>query len=356
MAIYPGKTKGTYRVVIWAPREPGGKSKPNEKIVEGTSKDARLFEAKWRIDLQRNSRREYRGVPTFENFCVETYKPHIKAKVTKATWDNHYRWGLVALCAQFGAMRIADIGPLEVESYQDYAEGKPATINGRIVLLKSVLKYAHKRHGIAVQDISEIEPRPDPKGRLKAWTLDECDRLLAAAREKMEWLVPSLIFGLNSGCRKGEIVACEWSWIDLKVDMIRIPVNDYWRPKNGKPREVPIAPALRAVLTSPRAKRHARWVFPSNRNDRFAAFPDAGFAKVLDHAGLDGSPHWMRHTFASTFLQERPDLILLAALLGHSATYVTELYGHMLPDHLARARGAVNIGAGPKTVADTLAI
>ena len=51
-------------------------------------------------------------------------------------------------------------------------------------------------------------------------------------------------------------------------------------------------------------------------------------------------------------MRSTPDLVLLAAVLGHSDVAVTKLYQHMLADHLARARNAVSFVApvGPATV------
>jgi len=45
----------------------------------------------------------------------------------------------------------------------------------------------------------------------------------------------------------------------------------------------------------------------------------------------------------------------LAQVLGHSDQRVTELYAHLLPGHLARARNAVNLGPSLQTVAATVA-
>jgi hypothetical protein len=42
-------------------------------------------------------------------------------------------------------------------------------------------------------------------------------------------------------------------------------------------------------------------------------------------------------------------------LLGHSHQRVTELYAHLLPGHLARARNAVNLSPTLQTVAMTVA-
>ncbi|AKU97966.1 hypothetical protein AKJ09_04630 [Labilithrix luteola] len=46
-------------------------------------------------------------------------------------------------------------------------------------------------------------------------------------------------------------------------------------------------------------------------------------------------------TFASKFLERMPDLFALARITGHSHTRVTELYSHLLPDHLAATRNVV---------------
>jgi integrase len=72
-------------------------------------------------------------------------------------------------------------------------------------------------------------------------------------------------------------------------------------------------------------------------------------------AKLRGGPHTSRRTFASHFLMRVPDPHQLAGILGHSQTRVTELYTHLLPGHLDRARNAVNLSATPKIVADTVA-
>ena len=69
--------------------------------------------------------------------------------------------------------------------------------------------------------------------------------------------------------------------------------------------------------------------------------PKLQFDRARKAARLQGGPHTLRHTFASHFLKQVPDLFLLARVLGHSDTRVTKLYSHLLPEHLARARNAV---------------
>jgi integrase len=361
MPIYPGKTKGTFRVVLWAPTIPDGPSKQHEKTFTGSARDAKLFEAQWRVQLRAATRRELRGVPRFTAFCVEIFTPYIRKRVAKTTWDRHYAWGIAALCEHFGDLRLSDFSTLGIQEYQTERDAGPATVNGEVILLMSILNYARDAHNVPVQKI-EHKPFTTMKGRPKAWNETQCAHLLATARRISPWQVPMLIFGLNTGCRKGEIIACEWPWIDLDLRMVRIPVNEFWHPKDGEPREVPMADAIYASLTTepapvkmsrdvwPVRPRHERWVFPTRDGGRFGEFPDEPFRRLLDEAELDGSPHWIRHTFASMFLRKKPDLMLLADIMGHSTTYVTEMYRHMLPDHLAEGRNVVNIGAGPVVV------
>jgi integrase/recombinase XerD len=142
--------------------------------------------------------------------------------------------------------------------------------------------------------------------------------------------------------------------VDEARHLLSIPSTEFWKPKNGKPREVPIGDVLLATLRA-LPRRSDRWIFPNAHGERFAEFPNKRFAAVVKAAKLQGGPHTCRHTYASHFLQAVPDLHQLAGILGHSQTRVTELYTHLLPGHLDRARNAVNLSATRKALAQTLA-
>ncbi|MGO8999391.1 MAG: tyrosine-type recombinase/integrase [Polyangiaceae bacterium] len=223
---------------------------------------------------------------------------------------------------------------------------------GKSGRFSTVLRYAEELgYPTAKPRLRKLPPRG--QARVNVWTLAEINGLLAEARKESSELLRMFVFLLNTGCRKGELLACEWDWIDFDAEMIRIPSTEYWQAKNGLPREVPMSDACRAVCSVPRAS--ARWVFPKASGERYVEFPKDAFWAARKRAGLTGGPHTFRHTFASHFLQSVPDLFLLAQVLGHSHHRVTELYAHLLPDHLARARNAVNLGPVLQTVARTVA-
>jgi|HubBroStandDraft_1064217.scaffolds.fasta_scaffold06429_4 integrase len=105
---------------------------------------------------------------------------------------------------------------------------------------------------------------------------------------------------------------------------------------------VPLSDHLAVVLKQQKLSNGSSpWVFPCSTNrfegvkgERMAEFPDNTWRRVLKAAGLSGGPHKARHTFASHYLAAKPDVFRLGRILGHSHSRVTELYSHLLPEHL----------------------
>ena len=338
MPIYEGRRPGTWRVVVWA----NGRS--NEWIVEGRKRDAETFSAKKRLELDVGKRvASTRATPTFGEFSSADYEPHAKAHLGDATWRKVRRYQVATLVEHFGKKRLTEISAEDVDRFKlaRSATVKPTTVNNELRLLRTILNWAKEERGFDLPPLKFKKLKPKDQGRVRLWTAAQVGGLYEAARVHAPELLPLLVVLVNTGCRKGEALAAEWDWIDLVGGMIRIPANEVWRPKNGLPREVPISDAVRAILSGPR--RHERWVFPTRHGGRYAEFPKDLYRRVRDAAGLTGGIHTTRHTFASHFLRAVPDLFLLAQVLGHSHGQVTELYSHLLPEHLAKARNAVNI-------------
>jgi len=343
MPNYKGRRPGTRRIVIWS------KGKPLEWIVEGSKPDGDAFEARKRLELEAGQK-ETRSVPTFSAFCEERYRPHAEAHLKASTWRKVRIYQVATLVEFFGQKKLTEITLQDVESFKVSRAVGATAVNNELRVLRTMLNFAEALN-IPVPKLRWKKLPVRGAGRVRVWTVTELERLFSAARERAPAMLPVLVFLANTGCRKGEALAAEWTWMDFPRGMIRIPSNEFWQPKNGLPREVPMSDAVRAILSGPRA--HPQWVFPNRHGGRFAEFPKDLFWEVRDAAGLTGGVHTLRHTFASHFLQAVPDMFLLAQVLGHSHQRVTELYSHLLPDHLERARNAVNLL--PKTMATSMA-
>lgn len=353
MPTYRGRKPGTRRVVIWV------RGKCHERIVVGTKAEAEAFEARLRLELDADGLNK-RVAPTFSDFCLRQYAQHAETNLKDTTWHQSRKYQVANLIEFFGALKLTAISTEEIERFKrERLAGAiggrkvgPTTVNNELRLLGTVLRYAETL-GYPVAKPVRKKLKLRGQGRVRPWTEDELARLFLEARKESETLLRLFVFLTNTGCRKGEAIAAEWSWIDLEAGMVRIPSNRYWQPKNGLPREVPISDACRAVLVG--QPEDELWVFPNRKGGRYAQFPKDLFWRARRRAGVPGGVHTFRHTFASHFLQQVPDLFLLAQVLGHSHQRVTELYAHLLPGHLERARNAVNLGPRLQTMAATMA-
>lgn len=366
---------GKWRVTVWH------KGVRKEWIFDGSRAEALGFEARKRLELEALDPTEIRSVPTFSEFSLTRYKTHAQLHLKASSWEIR-RFQVATLIQFFGALKLNEISLEDVERYQrvrqvpneraadEVGEGrlrpdeaslavgaKPRTVNDELTRMTTILRYAQKL-GIAATIPKFEKLRVRKSSRVRYFTEDEVQRIFAAAAAKASEMLPMLVVMLNTGLRKGEAIHLRWDQVDFERRLLRIWPHDdpeeeersdesaeAWSPKHDRAREVPFEDVVERVLRTQQAcNLSAEWVFPAPRTGCvFASWPKLTFNRVMRGAGVKGSPHMLRHTFASLFLQRVPDLFLLAEVLGHSSTRTTKIYAHLMPNHLARARGAVAI-------------
>lgn len=343
MGNYKGRRPGTRRIILWR------NNRRHEWVVSGTKADGAAFEARKRIELEAHDH-EIRSAPLLSQLCLDKYRPYAEANLTKATWRARKNI-LASFVVFFKGKTMARISAADIEAYKAWrmreSELQPVSMNTELRTLGIVYRWAQAQGYPVV--IPTMKLLRQPRGRVKLWTEKQIAKLLEVARDRDPDVMRLVVFLVNTGCRKGEGLAAEWSWMDFEAGMVRIPANEVWKPKSGRAREVPMSDTVRTILAGPRTSE--RWVFPRGDGERYERFPDAIFKEIQTKAGVSGGAHVLRHSYASFFLRDRPDLPLLAQVLGHSTTRITELYAHFLPDHLSHARNVVNIGVPLATVA-----
>jgi integrase len=337
MPVYPKKTRGRdkWTVTIWH------RGKRQDWTITGSKADAEAFEARKRVGFEVHAPGEIRTAPSFYDFCVSRYRPHAESHLKASTW--HVRtYQLATLQEFFGPMRLTRITTEDVERYKNWRTergAKPVTINNELAVLQAVRSFA--RHiGVPVGDFNVMHLPVRGRGRVTFWTTKQVAALYAKCDKLSPDILPLVVFIANTGCRKGEALALTWPHVDLKRRMIHFWPSDEWQPKDNEPREVPMSDSLAALLK--RRRKVGMFVFPANHGDRYAEWPRRAFDRARRAAKLRGGPHTLRHTYATHFLQRVPDLYLLSKVLGHSHERTTKLYAHLLPDHLAKARNAVD--------------
>jgi len=263
------------------------------------------------------------------------------AKVNKRSWlDDDYR--LKVLKEFFGDRPLEEITPQLVEQFRarrlELGNAK-ATVNRYVAQLKRMFSlavewgYAKSNPAQRVRQFSEYE-------FIKERILTPTEEA-ALLRECHGQLKPLVIAALNTGMRRGELLALRWEDIDLRRGLIWVK-----KSKSGKQRAVPINQTLRAILRElPSFDRRQGPVFePVNTQ--------ACFEKARAGAGMPELRfHDLRHTFATRLVDRGVDIITIQKLLGHSTVVITQRYTHARDDRAFQAVAALD--AEPPHICDT---
>ncbi len=250
------------------------------------------------------------------------------------------------------ALAPAHITPLDVKTYRQHLvearRRKPATVNNYLAGVRAYARWA-KRTGLAehnptngVKAIAQQDAAPRWLARPEQFALlraiEEAVQL-GELRAKGNVTHPALLWSrrdkalivllLNTGLRLAEAAALRLDAIELRERSGQVEVIG----KGRKARSVPLNRDARQALAAWLAVRPASEcdaLFLSQKGGALSARAMAFRVTALaERAGLkEVSPHTLRHSFATRFLQSGGDLATLASLLGHSSIATTTRYLH----------------------------
>lgn len=141
--------------------------------------------------------------------------------------------------------------------------------------------------------------------------------------------------------------------VELPVAAVRGgPAMILVRGKGGKERMVPLSPPAKVVLAewlvlrdsadelaTAKGEKPSKFLFPGRgaaghltRQQFFVLLKTIALKAGVDPAGV--TPHTLRHAFATHLLAGGADLRVIQTLLGHADLSSTEIYTHVLDEHL----------------------
>lgn len=209
---------------------------------------------------------------------------------------------------------------------------RPATVNRMLNAGSGLFSWAIKRR-IApkgwVHPCRGIERRPEDNERTRFLSDAERTRLLEACRaSEYGKLYLLVLMAVTTGARRSELLGLRWADIDLKHGTAALDET-----KNGKPRLLPLTPAVVEELT--RFKAGSTSLIFGRPNDPTTAFSiDGPFRRALVVARVrDFTFHCLRHSCASTLAMSGASLVEVADLLGHKTLTTTKRYSHLSTGH-----------------------
>ena len=294
-------------------------------------------------------------------------------KSKRSTWMRFARW------MEANHLEAGCLSEVTEEAVAEYlaelrCRHSATTYNNHVCTLREMFRLLAGPDA-AFDPWAAVRLRADDSVSRRELSLDELERLHAAAAEAgPEW---RLLFatGLYTGLRLGDCCRLAWANVDLARQTIQVIPEKTRRHAHGRPVTIPIHPRLLAELEALAADANRRgqdYVNPAvaelylNRNweldDRLRRiFRRANIAMNVRMAGRSrrsvvASFHSLRHTFVSLSANAGVPLAAVQAIVGHTSTAMTRHYYHENEDALRRAVEAIPaIGAPAAPAAQTAA-
>jgi integrase len=228
----------------------------------------------------------------------------------------------------------------------------PKTLNADREILYRLFRYAIEHHGLVYPDprlknpIDGVRPRKLPAHDIRFLNPEQIKAQLDAIKEEpvLHAAVAVLIY---AGLRREEALWLTRDDVDRKAGLLRIRAktidDQFWQPKTGRNRAVPIGTALAAVLDKFKSPGPRPWLLPSPEGARWD--PDNFSHKLADENAKAKLP-WtcldFRHTFGSMLAQRGVSLYKISAMMGNSPEICRRHYAALIPDQFV---GDVNFAA-----------
>ena len=233
---------------------------------------------------------------------------------------------------------------LDVRAYQSYlvtvTRFKPSTVNRRLAALAKYCRWA-KAQGLiqgdptdGVKGVSQVQAAP------KALSSLELCRLLREVHKGGKARDIAILEVLaNTGLRVGELAGLTLEDVEMSARKGRLTVRS---GKGTKYRRVPLnADARRAI-------REYLEIRPNVEDDhlfisqRGSGLTSSAIWRVVKkygrRAGLEISPHTLRHTFGTRLVRSKGvDLVTVAVMMGHESVETTAIYTQPSEEDMAEA-------------------
>ena len=279
---------------------------------------------------------------------------YVRPYVKERTYQKYKSQVDLHIIPKIGDRDMADLSAVGLQEFVVSLSGKGLSansVNGVITVLKSSLKRAEMLNLVEKQYTACIQRPKSREKQVECFSKTEQRKIEAYIFEKNKPKLLGIILCLYTGLRIGELMALEWSDVDLQNGMIKISksCHDAW--KNGEyvkvidtpktqssERIIPLPKQLIAYLKDWKKQATGDYVISDERRHGIPVRSyQKTFERVLNRLDIPHKGfHSLRHTFATRALECGMDVKTLSELLGHKNPTVTlKRYAHSMLEHKA---------------------
>lgn len=257
---------------------------------------------------------------------LEAYSRDLKKLKQLAENDN------ILLVSQLTWKKIDDWAEKFIRVFSDNTRAR------WVKAIRSFLKFCYKEGWLEKEQSSQVTLPKVWQSLPKVWGIESTKRLIESiAQDTFEEARDRAFFEMIYGCGLRVSEACGLNIKDVQDENVRV---------KGKGRKERIIPIGRAALET------LDYYLAHFRSDSFEALfvSQEGkrvtrgmmwhrLKKYIEDASIktNGSPHTLRHSYATHLMEGGVDVRVIQELLGHVSIATTDRYTHVSSAHLQKA-------------------
>lgn len=235
-----------------------------------------------------------------------------------------HRDRLRVLLPYFSALSISRITKGSVRQYRLERHRQKSitetTVNRDIECLRHILYWAVDEGILAANPIARIRLERERRKKKPVLSIAEEALLLQAASGHLREIV---IFALDTGMRRGEILNQRWEDIDFPRRLLYV---SHSKTPEGEAREIPLTNRVYELLTEKQKPTGLIFTFQGKSIGSLKT----GWKAAIRRSGIRYIRfHYLRHTFNTRLLELGVPREVRMALLGHTFGDTHESYEHV---------------------------
>lgn len=298
---------------------------------------------------------------------IPMYLQNAQTTMSATTYVSYQRIIKNYISPALGHLKMKDIKPVHVQSFvnqlqtmqADTKSGKltPSTVRRYFTVLQSIFHSAYKL-GIIGTNPTDADRITLPKLKeqtTEIFTADEIQQIFKALENEPLLLKTLIHLAINTGCRRGELVALKWSDLDFDTNVLTIQRSNYKltgsqieskETKSGKSRKITLSSYCMELLRHYKAEQaryalslgdkwqHGNWIFTQAEGQpMYPSTPTDMFSRFLKRNNITHRKfHALRHTSATLLLSSGTNIKNVASRLGHSQLKTTDRYVHAIEE------------------------
>jgi integrase len=215
---------------------------------------------------------------------------------------------------------------------------KASSLERQLAPLHNLFEIARAEWRLPIREnpLDKVKVERTSERRERRVRHPELQSLLQAARYcRNTSILPVVMWALETGMRRGEILAMRWDHLDWEGRSLFIP-----RSKNGHSRTIPLTKVALGIVAA--VATEGDTIFPISANALRLAW-----GRVRRRAKIENLRfHDLRHEAISRFFEKGLTTPEVALLSGHRDVRMLFRYSHALRRHAEKARATRHLTCG----------